>query len=94
MEVRCLAKSRDLRIKGESGVHDGTKTCDMIRKFDVVTCNFDGWDHRECVQALACVEQYGFRFVRVKAQTVMTEPDAESYYMLTKPVTIMSFQRP
>ena len=78
MEVTCLAKSRDVRIKGESGIHDDTKTCDLIRKFDVITCNFDGWDHRECAQALACAKQYGFRFVRFEAQTVMTEPDAES----------------
>ena len=77
MKVTCLAKSCDVRIKGESGIHDDTKTCDLIRKFDVITCNVDGWDHRECAQTLACAKQYGFRFVRVKAQTVMTEPDAE-----------------
>ena len=35
-------------------------------------------NHRECAQALACANQYGFRFVRVKAQTVMNEPDAGS----------------
>ena len=32
MKVTCLAKSRDVRIKGESGVHDDTKTCDFVRK--------------------------------------------------------------
>ena len=78
MIVTCLAKSRDVRIKGGSGVHDDTKTCDFVRKLDVITWNFDGWDHREWAQALACAKQYGFRFVRVKAQTVMTEPDAET----------------
>ena len=78
MKVTCLAKSRDVGIEGESGVHGDTKTCDLIRKLDAITCNFDGWNHRECAQALACAKQYGFRFVRVKTQTVMTEPDAES----------------
>jgi hypothetical protein len=77
VKVTCLAKSRDVGIEGESGVHDDTKTCDLIRKFDVITCNIDGWNHRECAQALACAKQYGFRFVRVKAQTVITEPVVE-----------------
>ena len=36
MKVTCLAKSRDVGIEGESGVHDDTKTCDLIRKFDVI----------------------------------------------------------
>ena len=50
MKVTCLAKSRDVCIKGESRVHDDTKTCDLIRKFDVIACNFDGWNHRECAR--------------------------------------------
>ena len=37
MKVTCLAKSREVRIKGESGVHDDTKNCDLIRKFDVIS---------------------------------------------------------
>ena len=66
MKVTCLANSCDMRIKGESGVHDDTKTCDLIRKFDVISCNFDGWNRRECAQALRCAKQYGLRFVRVE----------------------------
>ena len=53
-------------------------TCDLNRKFDIGTCKFDGWNHRECVQVLACIKKYGFRFIRVEAHTVMTEPDEDS----------------
>ena len=78
IEVTLLAKSHNVCIKGESRIHDDIKTFDLIREFYVSTCNFDGWNRRECAQVLACTKKYGFRFIRVEALTVMTEPDAES----------------
>ena len=55
MKLTCLARSRDVRIKGESGIHDDTKICDLSRTFDVITCNFDGWDHLECAFILGVI---------------------------------------